>query len=193
MASFVLGCGLTNQECPHNRVRSDPAAYPRGHAGRQRPRDGSAASSPSSTVAKKRIWSPWCTAASTAPPRSPTCSASAARLSTVPSNSNATKPEQMSLERRRDADLDWVLSVPNPTPRRDTWRRPAAAAAAARTGFRYWDWIRANRWPATTPQSRLDAGSLEADAKLVGCPASTCHRIGRPSTGWPTVCTGAAG
>jgi DNA invertase Pin-like site-specific DNA recombinase len=35
MASFVLSRGLTDQECPHNRVGPDPAPHSRGHEGRQ--------------------------------------------------------------------------------------------------------------------------------------------------------------
>jgi hypothetical protein len=46
----------------------------------------------------------WCTAASTAPPSSPSSSASAARPSTAPSNGNATKPEPASRTRHRDAE-----------------------------------------------------------------------------------------
>lgn len=45
---------------------------------------------PSSTANKRLIWSPSCTAASTAPPKSPNYSASAAPPSIEPSNANAS-------------------------------------------------------------------------------------------------------
>jgi hypothetical protein len=69
-----------------------------------RPRVGCVASSPSSTAAKKHTWSPWCTVASTAPPRSPSSSVSAAQRSTAPSNGNAWKREPASRTRPRSAD-----------------------------------------------------------------------------------------
>jgi hypothetical protein len=69
-----------------------------------RPKAGCGAGSPSSTGDKRRTWSRWCTAASTAPPRWPNSSASAAPRSTAPSNANASKPELASRSRHRDAD-----------------------------------------------------------------------------------------
>ena len=63
-------------------------------------------SSPSSTAGRRRTWSRWCTAASTAPPRSPTCSVWVARPSTAPSNANGPKPEPASRRRHRGADIN---------------------------------------------------------------------------------------
>ena len=63
-----------------------------------------AASSPSSTAVRRHTSSRRCTAASTAPSRSPSSSVSAAPRCTAPSNANASKPEQASRRRHPGAD-----------------------------------------------------------------------------------------
>ena len=68
---------------------------------------------------QEATWSRWCTAASTAQPRWPTCSASAALLSTAPSNANASLLRPASRKQHRDADT---------RPR----RRPASETPAGR-------------------------------------------------------------
>jgi len=57
MAPSVLSYGLTDQDCPHNRVRPDPASYPRGHEGRQGqgPAPGQAAQAQPSPGSAPRI------------------------------------------------------------------------------------------------------------------------------------------
>ena len=119
----------------HTRGRTEASTRAASSVSRQGQWPAPRQSSPSSTDDGMRTWSPLCTAANAAPPKSPTRSASAGPPSTAPSKGNATKHAPTSLKRRRDADLEHVLSVPHPTPQRDTWRRPVTADAAARTGF----------------------------------------------------------
>jgi hypothetical protein len=66
------------------RVGPDAPPHSGGREGRQSPRVGCAASSPSSTAGRKPTLSPWWTAASTALSRSPSSSALADPRSTAP-------------------------------------------------------------------------------------------------------------
>src|SRR5688572_23451788 len=68
---------------------------------------------------RRPTWSRWCTAASTAPSRSPNSSASAGPRSTEQSNANGSLPRLASLARHRGADLPMAPDVPYPTPPRD--------------------------------------------------------------------------
>ena len=89
-----------------------------------RPRAGCVASSPSSTDARQHTSSPWCAGASTAPPRSPNRSASAARRSTAPSSARGSKHAPAS---RRPRDV-------NPAQRRrlSRFRHPSGMPAPRR-------------------------------------------------------------
>ncbi len=86
------GCCSSAGDGRRVRVRPDPTAHPRGHESRQGQRTPARQATENSTGARKRTWSRWYTAASTAPPRSPSCSTSDARPSTAPSSDNATRP-----------------------------------------------------------------------------------------------------
>ncbi len=120
------------------RVRPDPVAHPRGHEGRQGQRAACGASSPSSTVARRRTWSRWCTAASTAPPKSPSSSVLAAPPSTAPSSASAARPVQESHRPQPRAEHDHVPVCPGwHTPAGHTGTHPKRLPPVAGRGSAY--------------------------------------------------------
>jgi len=96
------GC-LTEDRCPHNRIRPDPAPHPRRDEGSQGQGTTAWHAAQAQPPGRRHTWSACSRQGTTAPPSSPTYSASGALPSTAPNSATEQPPEHESPEPSRRA------------------------------------------------------------------------------------------